>query len=718
MWERHDGRWTTALGSRTAEVTLAPLRIAVRDGGRSVVATAGGDAYPCAPLAARRDGRWERPCGAADVAADGTTLRIAWTGGIALTLTADGDALAFGLSADGADAVCLAFASRPDERYHGLGERFDRLDQRGKLVDLWVINGASGGDTYKPVPWVASSEGWGLALDTSFRVHCALAHPTVPDVAGVTVHAGAVAGRLLFGATPAELLGAYTAWIGRPPIPPDWALRPWKSRDWRVETQQTVIEDLVRQQEHRLPCGVKLIDATWESDEHSFAFDPAKYPDPEGMLRRLREAGLEVVLWISPSMTDGCPAHAEAARRGFLLRDPSGAVYRHRLGNQPGWYGTTVDFTNPEAVAWWQERIRSLMELGVRGIKTDFGEQVPADAVAWDGRTGAELHNLLPVLYNRATWEVVRQYDGILLARSAWAGSQPMPAIWAGDQSSDGNPWSGLPSVIVAAQSAGWSGFPYWGSDVGGYFGTPTTECFARWAQFAALTPIMQVHGLGPREPWDFGEPVLSIYREYAELHTRLVPYALSLAREARETGLPLVRALALMRPDEPGVHADFVQYQYLYGDDLLVAPLYFTGLERIVHFPAGEWIEFFDGARIAGPRDERVRVPLERLPLYVRAGAVLPLAADVDTPWDEALELRVHPDAAAGARHRLPDGTEIVLHPAEGARARLTVAGGPARRYVAANPHGVLAAVRDADGRALDGGAWTGPADLTLELR
>jgi alpha-D-xyloside xylohydrolase len=534
-------------------------------------------------------------------------------------------------SSTDAEALTFSLRLRADEHIYGLGERFNRLDQRGLAFDLWVQNGASGTRTYKPVPFLISSYGYGIAIESGRRVSLRIGDGVDPDSLTISVPDNELSIVIFSGDTLVDILGNYTAWIGRPPVPPQWVFAPWKSRDWRGESETTVREDIERQSELGIPCGVKLIDATWEPGYHSFTFDDGKYRDPHGLIDEIRNAGMRLVLWISPWLVQGTEWYDAAASAGYMIQQPGGGPYPHRLGNNPDWLGTCIDFTNPDAVSWWQGKLRSLLEIGVSGFKTDFGEQIPEDAVFHNGRTGAELHNLYPVLYNEATWAVVSEFDGILLARSAWAGSQQFPGVWAGDQSADFNPWSGLPSAIVAGLSAGMSGFPYWGSDVGGYFGEPDEEVFIRWTQFAALSPIMEAHGLGTREPWAMSERVVEIYRRFATLHNDLRPYTVTAAQKAAETGLPIMRAMPLLYPDHPEAHEQWVNYQYQFGDDLLVAPVYSWNTTRNVWFPPGTWIDAEIGETFTGPAVQQVPSPLEKLPLFVREDARIPLRAGAD---------------------------------------------------------------------------------------
>lgn len=517
-----------------------------------------------------------------------------------------------------------------DEHFYGFGETYGELDQRGKELRLWVENGCVRDLSYKPVPFYVSSAGYGIYLEHRELIYARMA---TPDIGG-RVQLKVASGELNVYRFEADdipgIIDRYTTIVGKPTLPPPWFFGAWKSRDWRTENQSSVLLDLTKQRELGIPCSVKLIDAAWERELNDFRFHPDKFPDFGAVMETARRLDYQVVLWISPWVAEWTDIYKELDAKGFFPRTPDGRTYVHRLGNSPNLLGSMIDFTNPDAVRWWQERIESLMELGVRGIKTDFGEQVPEDAVFHDGSTGKTMHNYYPVLYNRVTHDVVKRYNGILLGRSAWAGSQAFTGIWAGDQTADFAPRSGMLATIFAGQSVGVCGFPYWGSDIGGYFGTPDREVFIRWTQYAAFTPCMELHGLGERDPWDMDAEALEQYKRYASLHTRLLPYLYPLAIEGSERGLPMMRAMMIHYNDDPNVHRlPCVGYQYMLGKDMLVAPVFFEGGNRELYLPEGAWIDLWSGSKREGPWHGRVRAPLDETPVWLRAGVVIPLLSD-----------------------------------------------------------------------------------------
>jgi alpha-D-xyloside xylohydrolase len=548
------------------------------------------------------------------------------------------------------NALAVDFVAQPDEHYLGFGERFNRIDQRGSEIDLYVTNGASGGMTYKPIPFFMSSAGYGLRLLTAYRTKVRLACYDDPSVVSIRTENDQLSFQLWTGTPFAEILTRYTQLLEKPLYqPPAWIFGPWKSRDWTTETQTTVEEDLRLPRQLNLPGTVKLIDAAWETQLNDFEFNE-NFPDPAGMITEARKLGYRIVIWVGPWIVKSDAnqkIYDFCAQQGFLIKDPSGQPYEHRLGNSPGFMGSCLDFTNPAAVTWWQSQIEKLVKMGFDGFKTDFGEQVPDDAVFFDNRTGREMHNLYPKLYNQVTYEAMQRHThGILLARSAWDGSQPYCALFGGDQSSDFGPATGFPSVIKAAQNAGLSGFPFYASDIGGYFGTPTEKVFARWIAFGAFLPIMQLHGLGCREPWKFSPWILDLYRRYARIHTDLFPYIYTHALKASKTCVPIVQAMAFAFPDESSIWHMDNELQYCFGEDLLVSPIY-SGHSEVwnVRLPSGNWRDFWDGSLYVGGDVIQMNAGIDYIPVFARAGAIIPLldpSADTLLPVTDEPEIKV----------------------------------------------------------------------------
>ncbi len=562
------------------------------------------------------------------------------------------------------EALGIDFAAQPDEHYLGFGERFNRIDQRGQEIDLYVINGASGGLTYKPIPFFMSSAGYGVRLLTSYRTKVRLACYDDPSVVSIRTEANQLSFQLWSGQPFAELLTHYTQLLEQPLYqPPAWIFGPWKSRDWTAETQETVEEDLRLPRQLNLPGTVKLIDAAWELQLNDFEFN-SSFPDPQGMVAEARKLGYRIVIWVGPWIVKSPPNQAiydECARRGFLIKDGTGQPYVHRLGNSPGFMGSCLDFTNPDTIIWWQSHIEKLVKMGFDGFKTDFGEQVPEDAIFYNGKTGKEMHNLFPLLYNQVTYEAMQRHThGILLARSAWDGSQSYCALFGGDQSSDFGPATGFPSVIKASQNAGISGFPFYASDIGGYFGTPTESVFARWITFGAFLPIMQLHGLGCREPWKYSPRILDHYRRYARLHMDLFPYIYTYALEASETGVPIMRAMAFTYPEDPAIWNPMYELQYCFGRELLVSPIYSGhSTEWSLYLPAGGWRNFWNGEPYFGGKEITMQVSVDDIPVFVRAGAIIPFldpSPDTLLPVMDEPEIKV---AGNDLRLQLYPGTK-----------------------------------------------------------
>jgi alpha-glucosidase (family GH31 glycosyl hydrolase) len=564
--------------------------------------------------------------------------------------------------------VRVRFALRLDPGQHviGLGERYATVDHRGEVLDCVVFEQYKhqGRRTYLPVPMAAVVGGdhWGFHVDTTRRTWFDLG-ATHADriVVEAEVDPGDPVLRVaLWRGEPATVVQRFLDRTGRPALPPAWVYEPWMSaNEWN--TQARVEAEVARSLAEDVPVGVVVIEA-W-SDESTFvAFRDAQYevhpdgaphrladftfpadgawPDPVGMVRRLHDAGVRVLLWQIPLIpTDRgdegqIAADVDALERlDLCVREADGSAYRNRGWWFPG--ALLPDFTNPDARRWWAERRRYLLEeVGVDGFKTDGGEHLWGhDLVYADGTTGAESNNRFPVLFAQTYHELFREtgHEAITFSRAGFTGSAAFPCHWAGD---DDSTWDGIPAAIRAGLSAGIAGIWFWTWDLAGFSGPiPDAELYVRAAAVAAFCPIMQYHAeydhhrvpSNDRTPWNIAERTgdqraLDVYRRFAHLRHRLAPYVAEQAERSLATGKPLMRPLCFDHPDDEAVWAHPLQFQL--GDDLLVAPITEPGRTSVeVYLPAGEWIDGFTGEVHTGPVTLTRDVPWDEAAVYRRAG-------------------------------------------------------------------------------------------------
>jgi alpha-D-xyloside xylohydrolase len=619
---------------------------------------------------------------------------------------------------DGAERVFELHLTSDDEtEYYGTGERFNALNQRGYTLPVITDDryGNKGVGSHKPVPFFMSSRGFGVWVDTYVPGSLDL---SATERFNSRLRFPESRFRVVFLAGPAygDMIEAFTALTGRTPVPPPWAFGLWKSRDVH-HNQDSVLVDVERLREHRIPSSVLVLDSPWETGYNTFEVNRAQFPEPERMFARIRELGFELCLWLTPFVNDSnvldmtgiTPVSSNFAEATpHLVKDASGAVALSR------WWkgrGGLIDFTDPAAVEWWHAQLRRTRAYGARAFKADDGEGnfVP-DAVFADGSSARVMKNRYAILYDSVMQAYVDEEldgDGVLIVRSGYTGVQRFPIAWAGDNRGDFGFGDGLPSVILAGQNAAFSGMALWGSDIAGYAGRPDKEVFVRWSQFGAFTPFFQVHMTSNLGPWDFDDETLRIFREFATLRTRLFPYLYNAVHEAVRTGMPVIRPMALAFQDDREAARQL--YQYMYGPDLLVAPMYQPGTRRSVYLPRGAWVDHWTGETHEGPGRIEVHAPLARMPLFVRAGAILPqLPDDVET-----LVTR-HPDMAPDVVP-LDDRRVLEVWPGSGGRvetweglgASLDVTGGAATLRVSsdrARPVEVILKARQLPGLRADG--------------
>jgi len=525
----------------------------------------------------------------------------------------------------GTPHIFESFHLRPDEHLYGLGEQFGPLSKRGYRIDSWNVDTTltTSKRSYINIPFLLSSYGFGIFIHSGAEIVYELGSDSYVSYS-FEVAEDQLDIFFLYGPDLKDVIARYTELTGKPGLPPAWSFGLWMSR-CMYRTQQEVEEIARRLREERIPCDVLHIDPTWMREGYwgDFVWDRTAFPHPEEMIEKLEAQGFKVCLWEQPYVPVRSGRFREGAEKGYFVRDEQGKILTILdIEQKPV---AIVDFTHPEAVKWHQEAHRPLLSMGVKVFKTDMGEAVPDNARFANGKTGIQMHNVFALLYNKAVFEVCQEILGdeaLVWGRSGYAGSQRYPANWTGDSHST---FDDLLANLRAGLSLSLSGIPFWSHDVGGFQGPPPSpRLYVRWAQVGFFSPLVRCHGLSPREPWVFGPEALRIFRKYAELRYRLLPYILTYAREAARTGCPLVRPVLLEFPQDPLVRE--LDTQFFFGREILVAPVLNPDDWACIYLPEGWWMDFWTDHWLKGPQFVERKVPLEELPLYIRGDSILPL--------------------------------------------------------------------------------------------
>lgn len=567
----------------------------------------------------------------------GATLRI--------TFAEDGTLrLRYAPKATAVVAVSTVWRAGEGDAYFGGGQRFSSFNLRGTALPLWISHGPGsnreGSTNEIAAPFFWCPCGWGAAIDSDARGEIIFARGNErADAVRVTIEAEAL-DLVYYRGTPREIVAAHTARVGRPRwSPPDWMWRPmvWQDSDTTSDTVRALVDGM---QSRGIPLGAVWLDNPWDAGKASFDFDPARFADADALIEEVHDKGVRFMVWLSPFVSGD--AQTLATQNGWTVtgtrRDGNDATYYPARGIDPH-----LDFTHADAEAWWRDGLRRLIRRGVDGVKVDRGEEDLSDDSVWhNGLPNRLNHNAYIGRYHQAIFEAFRAErpdgDFAIFARGGWNGSAQWAGHWAADNSSFLGE-AGLTQALRSLLSLSVSGFAFSGADIGGYAGLrqdmgdaaggipllpPDEPTYLRWTQLGALSPIMQT----PVPPWWVSERAVRVYRRYATLHDRLVPYIAAAAKRTLDDGTPIVRPLPYAVPgDAKAVAADD---EYLFGDDLLVAPAtrLVHGAElstRSVYLPAGKWRDFWSGAMYEGPLTRLETIGLEKLPLYVRDGATLP---------------------------------------------------------------------------------------------
>lgn len=532
-----------------------------------------------------------------------------------------------------------------DEEFYGFGEKFTDFGKRGQTIHCWQSDALSTNTekSYKNHPFFMSSRGYAILLNTYTRSCFAMG-----SFSGVAYNMQADDRVLDYYIWMEKdykaLLGAYIGQTGEIPMIPKWAFGLWMSK-CSYMSQEEVHSVVEKAKERGTKIDVIHIDG-WqvEKDAGAWVWDYERFPDPEGMVKYLKENGIRLSLWNYPYIEEGSEYFKEAEEKGFLVKNKDGEVSRFYATAMSKTKVGCFDFTNPDLVEWYRERVKAVAALGIGAIKTDFSEAVPKDAVYFDGSDGLQGHNKLTFLYAKTVYESMKEVKeplgerAMLWGRSGFAGSHTIPAAWAGDSSTHLNNHA---CVLRGGLSGAMSGIPFWGFDMGGFYNTdhegyecrPTEEEYIRSCQFGFFNTLSRCHGKTAREPWQFGDRAEMIFREFLEQRHRLLPYLYSMSYRTHRTGIPMIRPVVMEYPKDRTARS--VELEYFLGEHLLVAPV-FDQEEPEVYLPEGIWTDWFTGERLTGGRWVKREKQIKALPVFIRENAMIPclceIPEDIDT--------------------------------------------------------------------------------------
>ena len=516
-------------------------------------------------------------------------------------------------ASDYSTSMAAVFSLSSDEKIYGCGESFKEFNKRGQKVVLWTddANGVQNETMYKPIPFFMSSRGYGVFMHTSSPITCDFGKYYSGNYS--LMMGDDEADIFIFLGEPKDILNEYTNLTGKAVMPPLWSFGFWMSRiSYFSEAEGREVVKKLR--DNRIPSDVLHFDTGWfENDWRcDYQFSNTRFKNPANMMADFKKTGIHTSLWQLPYFVPKNTLFPEIIEKGLFVKDFK--------GNLP-YEDAVLDFSNPLTVTWYQDKIAGLLQQGVDVIKADFGEAAPPNGLYFSGRTGFYEHNLYPLRYNKAVAEITKKVTGetIIWARSAWAGSQRYPLHWGGDPA---NTNTAMAATLRAGLSIGLCGFSFWSHDIGGFVKKKPEDIYRRWTPFGMLTSHTRSHGVPPTEPWEYGEDFLSAFRLADEMRYKLMPYIYAQAKDCTERGLPMLRALFIEYPDDPG--SWLVDDEYLFGTDMLVAPLFENVSKRNVYLPPGEWIDYQTGEIYSAGWHtiEAGNIPIVVL---IREGAVIP---------------------------------------------------------------------------------------------
>lgn len=534
----------------------------------------------------------------------------------------------------------------PGECVYGFGEQFTSFVKNGQVVECWNEDGGTASQVaYKTVPFYMTNRGYGIFVDHSGPVAFEVASEKV-ECTGFSVEGEELRYHFIYGPTAKDVISHYTDLTGKPALPPAWSFGLWLTTSFTTNYDEKTTSSFIDGMAERdIPLRVFHFDCYWMKAMHwcDFEWDDKTFSDVPAMLKRYKEEkGLKLCAWINPYIAQGTAFFQEGVEKGYLLKRADGRGVRQTDHWQPGmgW----VDFTNPAAVKWYTDKLKTLLDAGIDCFKTDFGERIPVDVAYYDGSDPRDMHNYYTYLYNKSVFELLEREKGrdeaVLFARSATAGCQQFPVHWGGDCSAS---YISMAETLRGGLSFAMSGFSFWSHDISGFEQTATPDLYKRWVQFGIFSTHSRLHGsTSYRVPWNFDDEACEVVKYFTNLKCSLMPYLYAMAVTAHETGIPVMRPMVMEFADEPGMKN--LDMQYMFGDSLLVAPVFSEDGSVEYYLPKGKWTHLLSDEVREGGSWQTDSYDYFSLPVYVRENMLLAMHEDIHVPdYDYRKDLSLH---------------------------------------------------------------------------
>ncbi len=520
------------------------------------------------------------------------------------------------------------------EYVYGLGERYTPFVKNGQIVEIWNEDGGTASEqTYKNVPFYVTNKGYGVFVAHPGDVHFEIGSEKVERVQ-FSVQTERLDYYILNGSTPKGTVQLYTELTGKPALPPSWSFGLWLTTSFTTSYDEETVTGFIQgMADRQIPLHTFHFDCFWMKGYEwcSFEWDPDTFPDPEGMLKRYKARGLHICVWINSYIGQKSALFDEGMEKGYFVKNLDGSVWqcdRWQAGM------ALVDFTNPDACRWYQEKLERLMDMGVDCFKTDFGERIPVTGVKYyDGSDTVKMHNYYTYLYNKTVFELLERKLGkdkaLVFARSTAAGGQKFPVHWGGDCTAT---YPSMAEELRGGLSLSVCGYGFWSHDIGGFEQTASADVYKRWCAFGLLSSHSRLHGsTSYRVPWLFDEEACHVLRKFVRLKCSLMPYLYGQAVKAHKEGIPMMRPMFLEFPED--LTCETLDRQYMLGDSLLVAPVFKESGEVSYYLPEGVWTDYLTGEIQEGGRWYTRVCDYFHLPLLVREGTILPVGIDEERP-------------------------------------------------------------------------------------